>query len=108
VIKGPFGIHTRLNCDAKYSKIIESLLQGTLNSLGVETIADSHLLSSLLKKHGVYLQIYKVSNKKLDYSHGLPDKSLTTVLDCLRFDSDVVRDQLIINNKIEQTVLVSL
>lgn len=50
--------------------------------------------------------IFKCSKNAIDFSHGLPDREYTTILDCLEINNELVLRQLVINNKIEKTVLV--
>ncbi|KAJ3047319.1 Structural maintenance of chromosomes protein 6 [Rhizophlyctis rosea] len=103
---GPFGIHVKLT-EPKYRAVIESLLYGTLGAFAVETHDDLLVLQQLFDRFDIRGNpILKYSNQKIDFSRGFPDPRFKTVFHVLEIDNEVVRDQLVINEAIEQRVLV--
>ncbi|KAJ3044118.1 Structural maintenance of chromosomes protein 6 [Rhizophlyctis rosea] len=104
---GPFGIHVKL-ADQRFLRVIESVLGNTLGAFGVEYHEDLLLLQQVLDRYNIRQSpILKYMSRPIDYSRGLPDSCYTTILNVLEIDNDIVRDQLIINEGIEQRVLVA-
>ncbi|KAI8911875.1 RecF/RecN/SMC [Gorgonomyces haynaldii] len=104
---GPFGLFVKIKQEHRpYQKIIETLLQNTLNAMGVESNQDSRTLVSLLQKHRCDMQVFVYDRRKFDYTQGEAPKEFLTVLRCLNFTNEIVKQQLIIHNNIERMVLV--
>ena len=102
---GPFGLHVKLK-RSEYQNIIETLLNDTLNAMGVETLEDADLLRSIMKKHNCKMNVYRCKRDAIQFQSGEASQDYLTVLRCLEIDNLVVLNQLIIHNSIEKTVLV--
>jgi hypothetical protein len=64
------------------------------------------MLSQIMKRVNCQVQIYIGSDRPLDTTGKEPDESVLTIMRALEIDNDMVRNQLIINQAIEQTVLI--
>lgn len=102
---GPLGLHVKL-LKPEWSSIIETTLGGSLNSFAVSNPDDHRLLSQILKKRGAQMSVFMGSAAPLDCTSKEPLEDVDTILRVLRIDNDLVRNQLIINHFVEQTVLI--
>ncbi|KAI8970307.1 P-loop containing nucleoside triphosphate hydrolase protein [Mycotypha africana] len=103
---GPMGSTLQV-AEPKYTQIIESVLNRSLNAFVVENFADKNLLFSILKSYKMHLIPIIVAEYDLfDYSDGEPDEQYLTVLRALKFEDEWVKRQLIIANKIEKMLLM--
>ncbi|KAK0611146.1 P-loop containing nucleoside triphosphate hydrolase protein [Immersiella caudata] len=103
---GPLGVHVKL-LKPQWSAILESTLGRTLNGFLVTNNDDSRLLRDMMKHIGIRDCPVFLSRgrQQLDLRGKEPDESFETILRVLKFDNNLVRDQLILNNLIEQVVL---
>lgn len=102
---GPLGLHVKL-LKPEWSSIIETTLGGSLNAFAVSHPDDQRLLSQILKKRGAQISIFSGNAAPLDCTSKEPKEDVDTILRVLRIDNDLVRNLLVINHFIEQTVLI--
>lgn len=102
---GPMGLHVKLK-KQEWSSQIERTFGGVLESFVVTNKQDQTLLSQIMQRFKFSVQIYIGPEQPLDTTGKEPDGELDTILRVLDIDSDMVRNQLIINQAIEQTVLI--
>ncbi|KAJ9666526.1 Structural maintenance of chromosomes protein 6 [Coniosporium apollinis] len=102
---GPLGRHIRL-LKPQWSSVLESSLGAHLNAFVVTSKQDQTLLSGLMQRTQCHSTIFIGKSTPIDTSRNEPDAHLDTWMRVLRFDNDAVRNQLIINQSIEQTVLI--
>jgi len=102
---GPMGLHVKL-LKPEWSSQIEKTFGGVLDSFVCTNKEDQTLLSSVMKRVGCSVQIYIGPDRPLDTAGKEPDQGLDTILRVLEIDNDMVRNQLIINQAIDQTVLI--
>ncbi|KAK4994643.1 Structural maintenance of chromosomes protein 6 [Elasticomyces elasticus] len=107
---GPVGQHVRL-LKPEWSSILETTFGGMLESFLVVSKRDQSILSELMRKTSCESQIYIGDAQPIDVSHAQPDPAVDTIMRVIEvlnpaIDSDLVRNQLIINQAIEQTVLI--
>ncbi|KAL7775353.1 hypothetical protein CFE70_009196 [Pyrenophora teres f. teres 0-1] len=93
---GPIGRHVKLTA-SKWGRILEKQFGQTLNGFVVTSKHDQTKLSGLMNKTGW---------TPIDTRPHEPASELLTWMRALTIDSDLVRNQLIINQGIEQTVLI--
>ncbi|KAG9669567.1 DNA repair protein Rad18, partial [Aureobasidium melanogenum] len=104
---GPFGMHVRL-LKPEWGSIIETTFGRQLNSFVVRNVQDSRLLSRILQQHNCSDIAILINNgNHIDTSQHEPEQHLDTILRVLEIDNDAVRNCLIINQSIDQTVLIS-
>ncbi|OCK84901.1 putative DNA repair protein Rad18 [Lepidopterella palustris CBS 459.81] len=103
---GPMGRHVQL-LKPEWSSILEKQFGGSLNAFVVTSKADQNLLSELMRKTRCNSQIFIGSPIPIDTSRNEPDSQLDTWMRVLKIDNDLVRNQMIINQGIEKTVLIS-
>jgi structural maintenance of chromosomes protein 6 len=103
---GPLGVHVKL-LKPQWSAILESTFGKNLNGFLVTNNADFRLLGDMMKHLGIRdCPIFlKRGRQELDLRGKEPDESFETILRVLKIDNNLVRDQLILNNLIEQVVL---
>jgi chromosome segregation ATPase len=104
---GPLGAHIQL-LNPIWSSILETTLGGNLNAFIVTSRHDHQILQRLVNRSGVRSCPILIGNQQpLRTDGNEPDPSFDTILRVLKFDNQLVRDQLIINNGIEQVILVA-
>ncbi|KAI0475119.1 P-loop containing nucleoside triphosphate hydrolase protein [Xylariaceae sp. FL0804] len=101
---GPLGMHIQLT-KPKWMPIIEAILGTALNGFIVGSRADQVKLSGLMDRHRIrhcpiYVEQGRINRLKE------PDPSFDTILRVMNFDDPRVRDQLVINHLIDQTLLI--
>ena len=84
------------------------MLGNTADGYIVTTEEDRHRLLRIINNmRGQRPSVYLTSNSgNFDFSHALPDPSLTTLLDVLTFEDELVRNLLIDTMRIEGTLVV--
>ncbi|KAJ1864300.1 Structural maintenance of chromosomes protein 6 [Coemansia sp. RSA 989] len=102
---GPIGKFVKLR-DRKWSLIIETTLDKTLNSFLVDSHADRIKLDAIFRQYNCQSRIVVCRAEMFDYTQGEPDSSYTTMLRALHISDELVKRQLININRIEQIVLV--
>ncbi|PWA00132.1 hypothetical protein BB558_003826 [Smittium angustum] len=104
---GPIGKFIKLK-DRKWSPVIETILDRTLNMFMVDNHGDRVLLDKIMKKYGYQSGILVCKPELFDYSAGEPDRSFLTVLRAIEVSDELVKRQLININRIEQIILVEV
>lgn len=105
---GPLGAHIRL-LKPEWSRIIESTLGQALDAFVVTNKKDQVRLSSLMKsvvRKTRTPPIFLAYGGRIDTRAQEPDAQYDTIMRVLRFEDDLVRSQLIINNSIEKIILI--
>jgi structural maintenance of chromosomes protein 6 len=103
---GPLGQYIQL-LEPKWSAVIEKSLGQSLDGFVVVNKRDQQHLSNLMQRQEITRSPIFIGNARpLNISGKEPDQSLKTILRVLKFDNDLVRDQLIINFNIEQVILI--
>lgn len=103
---GPLGRHVKL-LKPEWAYILEKQFGQSLNAFAVTSKADSTILSRLMKQHGWSSPIFIGKRNPIDTSRNEPeDRNLLTWMRAVKIDDDLVRNQFIINQSIEQTVLI--
>ncbi|KAG9649143.1 DNA repair protein Rad18, partial [Aureobasidium melanogenum] len=92
---GPMGMHIKL-LKPEWGSIIETICGRQLNAFVVSNSRDRELLLRILRQQNCYI----------DTSRHEPEQHLDTILRVLEIDNDAVRNCLIINQGIDQTVLI--
>ncbi|KAK0648780.1 hypothetical protein B0T16DRAFT_408777 [Cercophora newfieldiana] len=103
---GPLGAHIQL-LKPQWSAILETTLGKNLNGFLVSNNEDSKVLAGMMRNANVRdCPIFVSKNRQeLNLNGHEPDESFDTILRVLKFDNNLVRDQLILSNMIEQVVL---
>ncbi|KAH0018210.1 DNA repair protein Rad18, partial [Aureobasidium melanogenum] len=104
---GPMGMHIRL-LKPEWGSIIETTCGQHLNSFVVKNSQDSALLSRIIHQQNAskVTSVLINNGNHIDTSRHEPEQHLDTMLRVLEFDNDAVRNCLIINQGIDQTVLI--
>lgn len=102
---GPMGLHVKLK-NQEWSSQIETTFGGVLDSFVCTNKEDQMLLSQMMKRVQCQVNIFIGPDRPLDTTGKEPDEGILTMLRALEIDNDMVRNQLIINQAIEQTVLI--
>ncbi|OAK95228.1 P-loop containing nucleoside triphosphate hydrolase protein [Phaeosphaeriaceae sp. SRC1lsM3a] len=102
---GPMGRHVKL-LQSEWGPILEKQFGQSLNAFVVTSRADQSTLSALMRKVNWQSPIYIGRRDRIDTTAHEPDSSLLTWMRALKIDNDLVRNQFIINQAIEQTVLI--
>ncbi|KAJ2466250.1 Structural maintenance of chromosomes protein 6, partial [Coemansia sp. RSA 2322] len=102
---GPIGKYVKLR-DPKFSRVIETTLDKTLNSFLVESHADRTALDAIFRRCDCQSRIIICKAELFDFSQGEPSPEFVTILRSLDVRDEVVKRQLININRIEQIILV--
>ncbi|KAH6637581.1 dna repair protein-like protein rad18 [Boeremia exigua] len=102
---GPLGRHVKL-VEADWAYILEKSFGSALNAFAVTSKPDQTILAELMRRCGWQSPIFIGSTKPIDTSRHEPNSSLLTWMRALKIDNDLVKNQFIINQGIEQTVLI--
>ncbi|KAF2084517.1 dna repair protein rad18 [Saccharata proteae CBS 121410] len=101
---GPIGRHVRL-LKPEWSTILERQFGGMLNAFVVGSKADQNRLSHIMARVGLFPSIYIGQDVPLNTSGKEPADHLLTWIRVLKVDEPAALNQLIINQRIDQTVL---
>lgn len=101
---GPMGRHVKL-LQSEWGPILEKQFGSSLNAFVVTSRADQSTLSKLMRRVNWQAPIYIGRRDRIDTAAHEPDSTLLTWMRALKIDNDLVRNQFIINQSIEQTVL---
>ena len=101
---GPIGHHVRL-LKPKWSSVLEKTLGGSLEGFIVTSKADQSRLSALSRRISCPCQIL-IGQPQAIARLNEPDSKFDTALRVLDIDNELVRNQLIIGQGIDQTILV--
>lgn len=102
---GPVGHHVKL-LKQEWSSHIERTFGGVLESFVVTNKEDADLLSQIMSRVKCTPGTLICTPGRLDTTGKEPRAGVDTILRVLEIDNDDVRNQLIINQAIEQTVLI--
>lgn len=102
---GPFGMYIKIK-DERWSTIIETLLKHFVSAMGVFNHHDRKLVQSILNKYNCSSPIYLCRKEKIDFSSGEPDNQYLTVLRAIECSNDIITQQLVVNARIEQILLI--
>ena len=104
---GPIGLHIKL-LNPAWSALLESTLGNSLNGFIVTSKADQMRLSDIMRRQGVHMfcPILIGNHHPINTNGHEPDRQYETILRVLDIDNDLVKNQLIINQGIEQSILI--
>ncbi|KAL1887645.1 Structural maintenance of chromosomes protein 6 [Sporothrix stenoceras] len=103
---GPLGAKIRVTKPI-WAPILEKTFGASLNGFIVTNHSDQQHLSALIKRLGMNNIPVLIANTRPINTEGKePDPQFDTILRILEFDDPLIRDQLIINSYIEQTILI--
>ncbi|KAG8162808.1 hypothetical protein KVR01_007286 [Diaporthe batatas] len=103
---GPIGAHVQVKKPV-WSPILERTFGETLNGFVVTSKRDQQRLRDMMKKLGLNrCPIFIANPRPIDTSRTEPDENFDTILRILKINHPLIRSQLIINHRIEQTLLV--
>lgn len=103
---GPMGTKVYLN-KPEWGSIIEKTCGSALDSFAVTCKDDQMFLSQLATRCKIpHLPIIIGNPRPIDTIGNEPEEGVDTILRVLKIDDDLVRNSLIINQAIEQTVLI--
>lgn len=103
---GPMGAHIQV-LEPWWSPMLERLFGDNLNGFVVVCKRDQLRLRGMMKQLGMDRSPILIGNASpIDTSRHEPDKLYSTVLRILRIEDPLIRNQLVINHRIETTILV--
>ncbi|TIC45393.1 P-loop containing nucleoside triphosphate hydrolase protein [Wallemia mellicola] len=102
---GPLGRYVKLT-DNRWSKVLESVLGGTLNAFACTNLQDRRKLLGILKRNGASSGVIQMGEKSFDFSAGEPSSEFVTIDRVLKFDREEVRCILVNQNRSESSILV--
>jgi chromosome segregation ATPase len=104
---GPIGRHIKL-LNPVWSAMLESTIGMTLNGFIVTSKADQMRLSGIMQRLQMqhFCPIMIGNHHPINTAGHEPDPEYVTILRVLEIDHDLVRNQLIINQGIEQSLLI--
>ncbi|KAI3392243.1 hypothetical protein diail_5963 [Diaporthe ilicicola] len=103
---GPIGAHVQVKKPV-WSPILERTFGETLNGFIVTRKRDQQRLREMMRRLGLNrCPIFIGNTRPIDTSKTEPDENFDTILRILKIDHPLIRSQLIINHRIEQTILI--
>ncbi|KAF2197306.1 dna repair protein-like protein rad18 [Delitschia confertaspora ATCC 74209] len=102
---GPMGRYVQI-LKPEWSSILEKQSGQSLSAFVVTSKADSNLLLALMRRVNCTSPIYIGNSRPIDTTPHEPNATVDTWLRVLKFTNDLVRNQMIINQGIDQTVLI--
>ncbi|KAI1462969.1 P-loop containing nucleoside triphosphate hydrolase protein [Daldinia caldariorum] len=102
---GPIGTHIQLT-KPKWSSILEHIFGASLNGFVVASKADQTRLFSHMERLKLRNCPIFIASRTVITNLREPDRNFDTILRVLKIDDLRVRDQLVINHRIEQTILI--
>nr|POE93266.1 structural maintenance of chromosomes protein 6 [Quercus suber] len=103
---GPIGTHIRL-LKMEWSSVIETTFGGTLSAFVCTNMGDRRMLENIMRRVKCEVPIYVGDAEPISLRSREPREDLVTILRVLQVDNDLVRNQIIINQAVENTVLTS-
>ncbi|KAJ1554177.1 Structural maintenance of chromosomes protein 6, partial [Cladochytrium tenue] len=103
--RGPIGIFLTVR-QREFTRVIENILGGVLNSFVVDNHADRRTLEGIMASVQCHSPIYTQDGRMFDFRDGEPDPSFVTIHRAIEVSDPVILRQLVLNSKIEKTVLV--
>ncbi|OLY84311.1 Structural maintenance of chromosomes protein 6 [Smittium mucronatum] len=104
---GPIGKFVKV-ADRKWSVVIETVLDKSLNMFMVDNHKDRAALDRIMKNCDCNSGILVCNSELFDYSGGEPDGSFNTLLRSVEISDELVKRQLINLNRIEQILFVEV
>jgi chromosome segregation ATPase len=101
---GPLGRHVAL-LKPRWSDILEKQAGVSLKGFAVTSNGDQVVLSELMRRTKYDGPIFVVPSRPINCSQHEPPAEFDTWLRVLKFDNELVRNCMLINQKIEMTVL---
>ncbi|KAF1946743.1 P-loop containing nucleoside triphosphate hydrolase protein [Clathrospora elynae] len=101
---GPMGHHVKL-LRPEWGYILEKQSGQAMNAFVVTSKADQATLSKLMKDCRWHSSIYIGNRNHINTEQNEPNPALLTWMNALNIEDPLVRNQLIINQRIEQVVL---
>jgi len=105
---GPIGLHIKIK-NSQWEKVVEEHIGGILGTFLVGSMRDRQTLDKLMRENNIRPDIITTNFNRERYplpAEKIPSKSLTTMLDILDIDNDVVFNTMIDNSTIECIALV--
>ncbi|KAI2779331.1 P-loop containing nucleoside triphosphate hydrolase protein [Daldinia loculata] len=102
---GPIGTYVQLT-KPKWSSILEKIFGASLNGFVVTSKADHARLFSHMERLKLRNCPIFIGSRTVISNLREPDRNFDTILRVLKIDDPRVRDQLVINHHIEQTILI--
>ncbi|KAI2464503.1 P-loop containing nucleoside triphosphate hydrolase protein [Annulohypoxylon bovei var. microspora] len=102
---GPIGTYIQLT-KPKWSSILEKIFGTSLSGFIVSSRPDQVRLSSHMERLGIRNCPIFIGSRTSINNLREPDASFDTILRVLKISDPRVRDQLVINHQIEQTILI--
>lgn len=103
---GPLGAHIKV-LQPEWSPMLEKTLGEALNGFVVANKRDQQRLKSMMQRLKINRSPIIIGNPRpIDTSRSEPDENFNTILRILKIDDPLVRNTLIINNRIEKTILI--
>ncbi|CAO2656318.1 Nn.00g051210.m01.CDS01 [Neocucurbitaria sp. VM-36] len=102
---GPMGRHVKL-WRPEWGYILEKQFGSVLNGFVVTSKADQTTLTDLMRKFNWHSPIFIGNRNPIDTTQNEPDSDMLTWMRALKIEDHLVRNQFIINQGIEQTVLI--
>ncbi|KAI0836122.1 P-loop containing nucleoside triphosphate hydrolase protein [Hypoxylon sp. FL0890] len=102
---GPIGTYVQLT-KPEWSSILERVFGTSLNAFVVGSRSDQVRLSSHMDRLGIRNCPIFIGARTPIHNLREPDESFDTILRVLKIDDPRIRDQLVINHHIEQTILI--
>ncbi|KAF1843906.1 dna repair protein-like protein rad18 [Cucurbitaria berberidis CBS 394.84] len=102
---GPMGRHVKL-LRSEWGYILEKQFGQALNGFVVTSKADQAILTGLMRKLNWHSPIYIGNRNPIDTTQNEPGSELLTWMRAVKIEDDLVRNQFIINQGFEQTVLI--
>jgi chromosome segregation ATPase len=102
---GPMGRHVKL-LRSDWGYILEKQFGASLNAFVVTSRADQSTLSGLMRQCNWHAPVYIGKKEPINTTPHEPDSNLLTWMRALRIENHLVRNQFIVNQSIEQTVLI--
>jgi chromosome segregation ATPase len=102
---GPMGRHVKL-LRSEWGFILEKQFGSSLNAFVVTSRADQSTLSGLMRRCNWVAPVFIGKRDAIDTTAHEPHPNLLTWMRALKIEDPLVRNQFIINQSIEQTVLI--
>lgn len=103
---GPIGAHIQVSKPV-WSPMLEKMIGENLSGFVVTNKRDQQRLSDMMNRLRITRSPILIGNPRpIDTSGAEPDSNFDTILRILKIDDPLIRNQLIINNRIEKTILV--
>lgn len=104
---GPIGRHVSL-LEPSWSSVLEKSFGTSLYGFIVTSLDDQKVLTRLIRETKYHGDVFTLTKTNpIDITGHVPAENYTTWLKVLKFDNDLARNQLIIRQGIDQTVLAS-